>query len=167
MPACPSAPRRRIGSLIVDPAPLRLDRDFRLLWAGQAVSSAGRMVTSVVLPYQVYVLTGDVMLGALSLVQLVPILVFALGGGAVADAVDRRRLLLVTQLGLAVATLGLTLLALVPEPPMAGIFGLAFLAAGSARWTSPPGRRPYPDWSRRSGCRARSRSTRSCSTGAP
>ncbi len=131
MPASPSAPRRRIGSLIVDPAPLRLDRDFRLLWSGQAVSTAGRMITAVVLPYQVYVLTGDVIaVGALSLVQLVPILVFTLGGGAVADAVDRRRLLLLTQLGLAVVTLGLALLALVPAPPVAGIYGLAFVAAG-------------------------------------
>jgi MFS family permease len=125
------APRRRLGSLIVDPAPLRLDRDFRLLWAGQAVSSVGRMVTSVVLPYQVYVLTGDLlMLGALSLVQLVPILAFALGGGAVADAVDRRRLLLVTQIGLAVASAALMLLALLPDPPIPAIFAVAFLAAG-------------------------------------
>ena len=60
------------------------------------------MITAIVLPYQVYVLTNDLLsVGALSLVQLVPILIFALGGGAVADAVDRRRLLIVTQLGLA------------------------------------------------------------------
>jgi len=130
MTAAP-APRRRLGSLVVDPTPLRLDRDFRLLWAGQAVSTVGRMITSVVLPYQVYVLTGDLlMLGALSLVQLVPILVFALGGGAVADAVDRRRLLLVTQVGLAATSAALVLLALLPAPPIAAIFAVAFLAAG-------------------------------------
>ena len=81
-------PARRFGSLVVDPTPLRLDRDFRLLWTGQAISVVGRMVTTVVLPTQVYLLTGDLLaLGALSLVQLVPILVFSLGGGAVADAV--------------------------------------------------------------------------------
>jgi MFS family permease len=131
MAAPPSPHRRRLGSLIVDPAPLRLDRDFRLLWTGQAVSTAGRMITAVVLPYQVYVLTGQVLaVGALSIVQLIPILVFTLGGGAVADAVDRRRLLLVTQLGLALVTLGLALLALVPSPPVAGIFVLAFVAGG-------------------------------------
>ncbi len=130
MTAAP-APRRRLGSLVVDPAPLRLDRDFRLLWAGQAVSSVGRMITSVVLPYQVYVLTGDLlMLGALSLVQLVPILIFALGGGAVADAVDRRRLLLVTQVGLAATSAALMLLALLPAPPIPAMFAVAFLAAG-------------------------------------
>jgi MFS family permease len=132
-PSSPRPPRppRRLGSLIVDPAPLRLDRDFRLLWTGQAISTAGRMITAVVLPYQVYVLTGDVLaVGALSLIQLLPILVFTLGGGAVADAVDRRRLLLLTQAGLTVTTLGLALLALVPAPPVAGIFALAFVAAG-------------------------------------
>jgi MFS family permease len=131
MPTPPSARRRRLGSLIVDPAPLRLDHDFRLLWAGQAVSTAGRMMTAIVLPYQVYVLTGDVLaVGALSLVQLLPILVFTLGGGAVADAVDRRRLLLVTQLGMTAVTIGLALVALVPAPPVAVIFALAFVAGG-------------------------------------
>ncbi len=130
MSAAPG-PRRRLGSLVVDPAPLRLDRDFRLLWMGQAVSTAGRMITAVVLPYQVYVLTRDVLaVGALSIVQLLPILVFTLGGGAMADAVDRRRLLLVTQVSLAATTLALALLALVPSPPLAGIYALAFVAAG-------------------------------------
>jgi predicted MFS family arabinose efflux permease len=130
MTAAPS-PRRRLGNLVVDPTPLRLDRDFRLLWTGQAISTVGRMVTSVVLPFQVYVLTHDLlMLGALSLVQLVPILIFALGGGAIADAVDRRRLLLVTQLGLAATSLGLMAIALLPAPPIWGIFSVAFFAAG-------------------------------------
>ena len=129
-PARPS-PRRRFGSLLVDPAPLRLDRDYRLLWSGQAISVAGRMITAVVLPYQVYVLTRDVLaVGALSLVQLVPILIFTLGGGAVADAIDRRRLLLATQCLLAIATAGLAAVALLAEPPLWAIYALAFVAAG-------------------------------------
>ena len=119
MTAAPT-PRRRLGSLVVDPTPLRLDRDFRLLWTGQAISTVGRMVTSVVLPFQVWILTGDLlMLGALSLVQLVPILIFALGGGAIADAVDRRRLLFITQVGLAATSAALMVLALLPAPPIA------------------------------------------------
>ncbi len=131
MPPPLPVPRRRMGGLLVDPAPLRHDRDFRLLWAGQSISSAGRMITAIVLPYQIYVLTRDLLaVGALSLVQLVPILVFALGGGAVADAVDRRRLLLVTQLGLAASSLALALLALMPAPPVAAIYAVAFVSAG-------------------------------------
>jgi MFS family permease len=126
-----SSSRRRFGGLLVDPAPLRHDREFRLLWAGQAVSTAGRMITMIVLPYQVYVLTGDLLtVGALSLVQLLPILMFALGGGAVADATDRRRMLIVVQLGLAGTSLALVLIALLPEPPIAAIFAVAFAYAG-------------------------------------
>ena len=131
MPDPAPAPRRRFGGLIADPAPLRHDRDFRLLWTGQAISTMGRMITSVVLPYQVYVLTGDLLaVGVLSLVQLVPILIFALGGGAVADAVDRRRLLLLTQAGLALSSLALVLLALQPAPSVLAIYAVAFVAAG-------------------------------------
>jgi MFS family permease len=123
--------RSRFGSLLVDPAPLRLDRDYRLLWSGQAVSVAGRMITAVVLPYQVYVLTRDVLaVGALSIVQLVPILVFTLGGGAVADAIDRRRLLLVTQTLLAISTAGLSAVALLPDTPLWAVYALAFVTAG-------------------------------------
>jgi len=62
-------------------------------------------------------------------VQLVPILAFSLGGGAIADAVDRRRLLLVTAVGLAGSSLAMVALSLLPSPPLIAIFGVAFLAA--------------------------------------
>lgn len=122
---------RRFGGVLVDVAPLRRDRDYRYLWLGQLVSGAGRQVTVVALPFQLYVLTGSTLaVGLLALVQLVPILVFALGGGAVADAVDRRRLLLATQAGLALASLALMLLALTPDAPLVGYYVVAFVAAG-------------------------------------
>lgn len=137
MPPPAPAPRR-FGGFLVDPAPLRLDRDFRLLWVGQAVSIMGRAITSVVLPYQVYVITGSLLsLGVLSLVQLVPILVFALGGGAVADTVDRRRLLLVTQAGLAACSLALVLLSILPTTPVLALYVVAFVAAGLASIDQP------------------------------
>jgi MFS family permease len=125
------SPRSRLGSLLVDPAPLRHDRDYRLLWSGQAISVAGRMITAVVLPYQVYVLTRDVLaVGFLSIVQLIPILIFTLGGGAVADAIDRRRLLLITQVALALSTAALAAVALVPATPLWAVYLLAFVTAG-------------------------------------
>src|SRR4051794_15942693 len=125
------SPRRGLGGLVIDPAPLRCDRDYRLLWLGQAVSSMGRLITQVVLPYQVFVLTNDLLaVGALSIVQLVPILIFALGGGAVADAVDRRKLLLLTQLGLMGTSGVLVLLALQPSPPLLALYAVAFVSAG-------------------------------------
>ena len=127
----PATRRRRLARIVIDPAPLRLDRDYRLLWIGQAISNMGRFITQVVLPYQVYVLTGDVLaVGALSIVQLIPILLFTLGGGAIADAMDRRRLLVITQLGMMLSALALALLALVPEPPVLALFAIAFVAAG-------------------------------------
>jgi MFS family permease len=130
-PRPPSPRRRQLRGLVLDPAPLRHDRDYRLLWTGQAISATGRLITQVVLPYQIYVLTGDLLaVGLLSIVQLIPILVFSLGGGAVADAVDRRRLLLLTQVGLMVCSFGLVLLALLPAPPLAALYAVAFLSAG-------------------------------------
>lgn len=132
--AMSSEPARRPGRIrgvFVDVEPLRRDRDYRFLWLGQLISGAGRQVTVVALPFQLYVLTGSTLaVGLLALVQLVPILAFALGGGAVADAVDRRRLLLVTQAGLALASLALMVLALTPDAPLVGYYVVAFVAAG-------------------------------------
>jgi MFS family permease len=121
---------RRLRGLFVDVAPLRRDRDFRLLWSGQAVSAIGNQVTRIALPYQVYVLTGSTLaIAALTLVQLIPILVFVLGAGSLADAVDRRRLLFATNVLLALSSLALVALALMPAPPLLGIFAVAFVAA--------------------------------------
>ena len=83
------------------------------------------------MPYQVYVLTGSTLaIAALTLFQLVPILLFALGAGSLADAVDRRKLLMVTQAGLATCSFALVLLAVHGSPPVAALFGVAFVAAG-------------------------------------
>jgi MFS family permease len=116
---------------LLDTGPLRKDRDYRWLWSGQVISGMGNQVTRVALPFQVYVLTGSTLaIGALTLVQLIPILLFALGAGSLADAVDRRRLLMITQTGLAACSLALVLLALGGNPPLPAIFAVAFLAAG-------------------------------------
>jgi MFS family permease len=110
---------------------LRHDRDYRWLWSGQVISGMGNQITRVALPFQVYVLTGSTLaIGALTLFQLVPILLFALGAGTLADAVDRRRLLMVTQSGMAVCSAILTVLALGGNPPLPALFVVAFIAAG-------------------------------------
>ena len=116
--------------LLLDLEPLRRDRDFRLLWLGQSISGVGRQVTAVALPFQVFVLTGSTLaVGAIAGVQLLGILLFALGGGAVADSVDRRRLLLATQIGLALTSLMLAGLALGADPPPWAIYVVAFASA--------------------------------------
>jgi MFS family permease len=121
----------RLRGLLVDIEPLRRDGQFRLLWSGQAVSGIGNQITRIALPYQVWVLTGSTLaIAALTFVQLVPILVFVLGAGSLADAVDRRRLLLVTNVLMALTSLVLVGLALVPAPPLIAIFAVAFASAG-------------------------------------
>jgi MFS family permease len=121
----------RVRRLLLDITPLRLDRDFRWLWSGQVVNGIGNQITRVALPYQVFVLTGSTLaIAALTLFQLVPILLFALGAGSLADAVDRRRLLLATQAGLAICSLALAILTIAGPPPVWALFVVAFFAAG-------------------------------------
>jgi MFS family permease len=121
----------RVRRLLLDTTPLRRDRDFRWLWSGQVVNGIGNQITRVALPYQVYVLTGSTLaIAALTLFQLVPILLFALGAGSLADALDRRRLLLATQAGLMACSVALVLLTITGPPPIWALFVVAFFAAG-------------------------------------
>lgn len=84
----------------------------------------------VALPFQVYQLTGSTLLvGMLAFVELVPLLTLTLVGGALADAVDRRRLLVWTQLGMAVVGVGLVFNSALDRPSVPACFVLAFLAA--------------------------------------
>jgi MFS family permease len=123
--------QRRLARVLVDVAPLRLDRDYRWLWTGQAINGIGTQITRIALPYQVYVLTGSTLaVAALTAVQLIPILIFALGAGSVADAVDRRKLLLATQIGLLACSASLFALSLTASPPLIALFVVAFAAAG-------------------------------------
>jgi len=126
-------PRPRLAAargLIIDIEPLRRDPDFRRIWAGQSIGVIGNQITRVALPYQVYVLTGSTLaLAALVLVQLVPLLLFTLGGGAIADAFDRRRVLLVTQLGLAGTSLAFVVLSLQEAPSVPLLLAGAFVAS--------------------------------------
>jgi MFS family permease len=109
--------RARIAGLRVDITPLRTSRDFRLLfWAG-TVFYLGGMVSYVALPYQIYQLTGsNFAVGAMGLVELVPLVVFGLYGGALADHVDRRTMLVLTALAQVVLTAGLLANSLLPDP---------------------------------------------------
>ena len=86
-----------MSRLTLDLAPTRVSRQFRNLLVGDAVSVVGTQVTAVAVPLQVYALTRSAAaVGLVGLTGLVPLVVFGLYGGAVADAVDRRRLVLVT-----------------------------------------------------------------------
>lgn len=98
------------GRLLIDLTPLRRSPDLRALVGGQLVSIMGTRLTAVAVPYQVYGLTHSSLdVGLVSLTQLVPLLIGSLIGGSVVDAVDRRRLLLLVELLMAVCSAGLAL----------------------------------------------------------
>src|SRR5258708_34111030 len=90
----------RWRALLPDITPLRESRSYRLLWTGQLVSQLGSQLRFVAVPYQVYGLTGSPLaVGLLGLFQGGPILALSLFAGVVADALDRRPLLLFPQCG--------------------------------------------------------------------
>jgi len=108
--------------MVVDVTPLRRDPAFRQLWVGQIGSGLARESARIALPLHVYLLTESAaMLGVLALAQLLPSLVFSLGGGALADAFDRRRLMIAAQVGMGLTTVVLLATALLPDPPTAVI----------------------------------------------
>ena len=114
--------------MLLDIAPLRRHRDFRLLFFGQFVSFFGSMITYVAVPYQVYQLTSSsLVVGLLGTVQLVPLLLFGLWGGAYADAMDRRRLLIGAEALLSLISLGFAANAMLARPSVVAIFVLTAL----------------------------------------
>lgn len=125
-------------SPLLDIGPLRRYPAFRRLWLGLAVSQIGSQLTLVAVFYQVYVLTGSSLaVGLVSLAQLGPALAGALLSGSVADAVDRGRLLVVTEIAMALCSAGLALNAMGRVPSLWAIFVLAALGAGLASADSP------------------------------
>jgi MFS family permease len=122
--------RELLARLAIDTRPLRTSRPFRWLWTGQMVSYVGSQVVGVAVPYQVYQLTGSTLqVGLVSFVELVPLLTLTLVGGSIADAVDRRRLLLWTESLLLLTGIGFVVNASLDEPRVWALFVLAFLAA--------------------------------------
>ncbi|MER6406575.1 MFS transporter [Streptomyces viridosporus] len=104
-PAPPAPPRRGWRRWAMDTRPLRRPA-YRRLWASTAVTAVGSQLTAVAVPKQIYDITGSsAWVGTASLAGLLPLIVFALWGGAIADSMDRRTLLLITNTGIAVTSL--------------------------------------------------------------
>jgi MFS family permease len=134
----PEPPERGLFARIaVDIRPLRGSRDFRRLWFGTGISAIGSQVTTVAIPFQLWALTHSTLLvGLLGLAALIPLLIVPVYGGAVADAVDRRRMLLISDFALMLVTGGLLVNALLPEPRVWFLFvaeGLGTAAYGFQR----------------------------------
>jgi MFS family permease len=129
-----------LRNVLVDVSPLRESREYRLLYIGQLVSFLGRQLTVVAVPFQVFEITdSSLAVGLVSLVQLGPLIVCSLIGGAVADAVDRRKLLIAMQLCLTVTSVALAMNAAgwLGEPAVWPLFVFTAVAAGLSGVDSP------------------------------
>jgi MFS family permease len=116
---------------VIDLSPLKRSRDFRLLWLGQFVSEIGSEVTLVAVPFQVFQITHSTLaVGMLALCELFPLLTLSVVGGALADAVDRRKLLLWTHAALTVGSLALALNARPSLQHLWVLYAFATLTAG-------------------------------------
>ena len=130
---------------MIDISPLRESRSFRLLWFGQLVSLSGTQLRLVAIPYQIYLITGSSLeVGLIGLFQAIPLISLALFGGVFADRFNRRRLLLITQIGLALSSAALAIgtqlgMASVPFLYAMTAIGAAFSAIdGPARGSLTP-----------------------------
>ena len=124
--------------MLLDISPLRRHRDFRFVFAGQLVSTFGSFLTYVALPVQIYQLTkSSGVVGMLGAIQLVPLAITALWGGAMADAIDRRRLLLWCETLLLLGSAALMVNSLLPHPSVALLFVLAALMSGIGGFHTP------------------------------
>jgi MFS family permease len=114
-----------------DLSPLRESRDLRLVIGCEFAASLGSQATLVALPYQLYVQTHSALLvGLLGAVELAPLIATALLAGAIADRMDRRRLLLFAQFGLMLAAAGLAAAAFAGHPPVGVLYALGGVLAG-------------------------------------
>ena len=123
--------RWRVARFVVDITPLRKYRHFRRLWAGQTVSGMGSQLTLVAVSFQAYGLThSTLVVGLIGLAQLLPLLAGALWGGTLADAMDRRKVLILTQLAMAIAVGGLVVNASFSHPAVWPLFVCTAAGAG-------------------------------------
>ena len=129
-PTRPHAPAAAWAGCWSNTGPLRRHPGFRRLWTGQLIASLGSQLTVVAVAYQTYRLTGSTaMVGLVSLSGLVPLLAGSVLGGPAVDAWDRRKVLLVTQVLLAVGAAGLAVNAMLGHPLLWPMFACTAEAA--------------------------------------
>ena len=114
----------------IDLTPLKKYRDFRLLWSAGLFSYFGSMITFVALPFQVKELTNSYWaVGLIGAVEIIPLIIFGLYGGVLADYVDRKKMIWLTEFGTLVATAVLLLNSLREKPSVILIFIIAAIFA--------------------------------------
>ncbi len=119
--------------MFLDLSPLRVSRDYRLLFFGQLVSFFGSMMTFIVVPWQMYQLTqSSAMVGYIYLAEFVPMVILAFVGGAMADFLDKRKMLRLTEIGQTCVTAILLINSLLVEPHIWVLFVAVAMHAGFA-----------------------------------
>jgi hypothetical protein len=133
-----TGPFARARSHLVDLSPLRESRDFRLLFTSKAISDVGDEIVAVTVPFQVYALTRSTLaVGLLGLCQLVPVFVLPIIGGAAADAIERRRLVIRTHLAMAAMSALMAANAFLPRPMLWPLYVFATISAGLYTFNRP------------------------------
>jgi len=113
-------------SFAIDISPLRKYPDFRRLWTSGLISYFGSMITYVALPFQIKELTNSyIAVGLMGAVELIPLIVFGLYGGVLADKVDRRKMILLTEIALGLMTFSLFLNSQMAKPSLIWIYIVA------------------------------------------
>lgn len=119
---------RRFGrarSIALDVSPLRDSVPYRALWLGQIVSLIGTQMRYVAIPFQVFQITHSTLaVGLIGLVEVVPLIVFSIIGGALADSLDRRKVMAVAQVIFLVDSAALALVSLGDRPSLVAIYVL-------------------------------------------
>ena len=124
--------------MLLDISPLKVSRDYRLLFFGQLVSFFGSMMTFIVVPWQMYQLTqSSAMVGYIYLAEFVPMVFLAFIGGALADFFDKRKMLRLTEIGQTCVTAILLANSLLPNPRIWILFVAVALHAGFAALQRP------------------------------
>jgi MFS family permease len=113
-------------------------RDFRYLLTGHFLSLTGTQMQHVAVVWQLYLFThSPLSLGLLGFFRIAPVVLFALGGGVIADAFDRRRLMLISQTVLALVSLSFALSTYLGWANVYSVYGLTFLAGAAYAVDSP------------------------------
>ena len=112
--------------------PLRTNKNFRNLWISGVITGLGSFATYVSMPYQIADITGSyVAVGLLGVTEVVPIVVFGLWGGVIADRFDRRNVVVVTEVIMMLLTGVLLANALMPTPQTWVIYLISSLFAAT------------------------------------
>jgi MFS family permease len=132
--------------MIIDVSPLRDSVSYRALWIGQVTSFIGTQMRFVAVPWQVFQLThSTAMVGLIGLVELIPLVVFSLLGGAIADRMDRKRLVFRLQVGMMITAGAFVVMSLDDDPSLVWIFLLTGVASSLSAMERPARSAMIPD----------------------